>query len=173
MAPIAATVITVQGGLPGSSFDRARLPSTTNEKSGGSMGRRGVSAMEISTFGGGAGATTVVSRGFGTGSGTSILARIFPGSRSRAGVEVSSVFSSSCLANSFPGSKVKTRRTIPSATFRYFCGLSFHGGSSIKTRAFSRSRSKLAGNGAVTRSSVDIFISHSEHPAGASRPSWS
>src|SRR5262249_36957674 len=70
-----------------------------------------------------------------------------------------SALARSAFARTLPGSKAKIRRSMVSATFRYLCGLSFHGESSMSTRAFSRSRSKLGKNVDVACSSLVIFFS--------------
>src|SRR5207253_851814 len=73
----------------------------------------------------------------------------------------SSALARSALTDSFSGSTVRILRRIASAVFLYFCGLSRQGCSSIRTRAFSISRSMPRGNcGLAVFSSVDIRLSH-------------
>src|SRR5438093_2583773 len=119
MAPIAARLIRPHGVLRGASFSsRGPLGATTNDNSGGAADRGGGggggagAAMTGAGTGGGDAATTGGDGGGGGGAGTGTRA---------------SAFVSRSFADSLSGSKLRMRRRMPSATFRYFCGLSRHG----------------------------------------------
>ncbi len=205
IAPIAARLMSIKGGLFEGSGRADFGGPTTNEKSSCAAGRRAAGAGGVKGDGAGAGdwmggagsgiqsSTTFVGPVADTGAttgadgtalagatsvvdtraamGTASVMDVAAAAGDTAGVGVtagagagagtgtgtSRAFSNNRLPTSFEGSNVRTRRIIASATFRYFCGFSFHGESSIRTRAFSRSPSKLVGNDVVTCCSLDIF----------------
>src|SRR5262245_7752877 len=121
MAANAAKTTSTVGGFVGDFGPLVRTVSTTNEKSGGGTGRgcggsAVVSSITLVGAGGdggfGAGGSSLSAGGSGLGTSEG------PRSAACTGISgVFSIFASRRLAASLEGSKLKTRRTIDSATF--------------------------------------------------------